>query len=129
MFLLRRGDENRRQFLPILQKPCLESLHIAVEFGLGDLVCLGEDNAEWHLVVAKPLNEAKVVVLRLNALVDEDEGAHQITPAGDVVVDHYAPLLACLFRVLGIAITGKVDEIPRIVDAEMVDGHCLARHR
>ena len=39
----------------------------SVEFGLGDLVGLGEDNAERHLVLAQPLNEAKVVVLRLNA--------------------------------------------------------------
>ena len=118
--LFRRGDEHRRQFLPLLGERGPEPLHALFALGFRELVGLGEDDAEGDAVFAQHLDEPQVDLLGFEPDVHQHEQEVHLLALDDVVGDQFRKLAALGFRRAGVAVAGQVDQIPGVVDAEVV---------
>ena len=121
-----RRDEHRRQLLPCLRKPFTVALHALFALGFRELVGFGENDAERYAVFAQHVDEPEVDALGLEADVRQHEQEVHLLALDDVVGDQFRKLAALCFRRAGVAVAGQVDQIPGIVDAEVVDEPRLA---
>ena len=103
-----------------------EVFYILADGTLVLFICLGEDEAKWDLPLAQPIDEFEVIFLGAVAAVDKDENIHQVFAFAKIILDHFLPFFPAGQGNLGEAITGKVDDIPFVVDREMIDQLCLA---
>ena len=117
---LRRGDEHRRQLLPLFGERRAEALHALLLLGLRELVGLGEDDGERDAVLAQHLDEAQVDLLGFEPDVRQHEQEVHLLALENVVGDEFRELSALRLRRAGVAVAGQIDEIPGVVDAEMV---------
>lgn len=86
-----------------------------------DLVGLGEDEGEGDLVLNEPADELEVDFLRSVAGVDEDESATEVFAFEKVFGNEFVELIPQLLGHLGVAVAGKIDESPGLVDFKEVD--------
>ena len=98
-----------------------EVFYIFADGTLVLFICLGEDDAKRDLPLAQPIDEFEVILLGAVAAVDKDENGHQVFAFAEVILDHFFPFFPAGQGNLGEAITGKVDDIPFVVDVEMID--------
>ncbi len=73
------------------------------------------------------LLEIQVDGLRFESDVDQYEEEMEPFAAEYIIEDDFRELAAGRLRGAGIAVAGQVDQIPTVVDAEMVDKPCFAR--
>ena len=97
-----------------------EPLHTLLLLGFRELVGLGKDDGERNAVFAQHLDKAQVDLLGFEADVRQHEQEVHLLAFEYVVGDELRKLSALRLRRAGIAVAGQVDEIPRVVDAEMV---------
>ena len=57
--------------------------------------------------------------------VDENKYIDEVLAFTEIVFDHLFPFFPLVYRYLGEAITRQIDDIPGVVDIEMVDQLCL----
>ncbi len=119
--VLARGYEYWWQFLPGLEKFVAVLLHVASAGIVAELVELGEHYREWHTVFAEPVEKFQVDLHGLVARIDEDKEVGHLLASQDVSAYHLLQLFALLLASHGEAIAGQIDDIPLIVDEEMVD--------
>ena len=115
------------QLLPLLGEAVEIAFYVLALALRAQLVGLGEDDGEGHSILAQPFDELEVYGQWLVAYVDEQEEVGHLFASEDVVLDDLRELVLGLLAALRVAIAGKVDEIPGLIDEEMVDEHCLAR--
>ena len=115
------------QLLPLLGEAIEIALHVLALALCAQLVGLGEDDGEGHSILAQPFDELKVYGQWLVAYVDEQEEVGHLFSSEDVALDDLREFVFGLLAALRVAIAGKVDEIPGLVDEEVVDEHRLAR--
>ena len=85
------------------------------------------DAAERNAVHAQHFDEAQVDLLGLQSGIDQHEQEVHPFASEYVVGDDFGELVALGFRCAGVTVTGQIDQIPTVVDAEMVDKPRLAR--
>ena len=127
MLCLATRDEIRRQFLPLLRELGEVVLDVRGELALRELVGLREDYAEGNAVLAEPFDELEVDALRLMARINKKKEVHHLFATQDIARYHPLQFVPLLLSPLGIAIAGKVDEIPLIINNKVVDEYRLAR--
>ena len=86
-----------------------------------ELVGLGEDDGERHTILPEPLHELQVNALRLMATVEQDEEARELLATEDVRFDDLPQPVTVLATASGVTVSGQVDQVPAVVDDEMVD--------
>ena len=86
-----------------------------------DFVGLGEDESEGDLVFNEPADKLQVDFLRSVAGVDEDESATEVFAFEQVFGNKFVELIPQLLGHFGIAVAGKIDELPGLVDFKEVD--------
>ena len=102
---------------------------IAVYLAAFQLVGFGENDGKRHSVLAQPFYKGKVDGLRLMAAVDEDKEAGHLLALQDIGLYDALNLLLSFLSASGVAIAGKVDDIPVLVDQEMIDEHCFSGNK
>src|SRR5260221_2287215 len=55
------------------------------------------------------------------AAIDEYKNTHKILSFAEIVFDHLLPFFPLTLGDLGEAITGQIDDVPFVVDVEMID--------
>ena len=85
------------------------------------LVRLGEDETKGDAPLAQLVDKFQIDLLRRMPAIDKDEDADEVLPFAQIIFDHLFPLFTLVLGDFGEAITGEVDDIPGIVDVEMVD--------
>ena len=115
------------QLLPLLGEAVEIAFHVLALALRAQLVGLGEDDGEGHSILAQPFDELEVYGQWLVAYVDEQEEVGHLFASEDVALDDLRELVLGLLAALRVAIAWKVDEIPGLIDEEMVDEHRLAR--
>ena len=99
----------------------------AFELVARELVRLGEDDAERNAVFAQQPDEPQIDRLRFEPRVDQhEEEVHLLRPE-HVVGDEFREFAPFALRDAGVAVARQVDQIPAVVDQEMVDEPCLTR--
>ena len=68
-----------------------------------------------------PVDEVEVDLADVVPAVDQDEQDHQFLRLRDVAFDHPAQAVAAFLGHAGVAVAGQVDQVPAVVDQEMVD--------
>ena len=121
------GDKMLGQELPGRTHFIQEIFYILADGTLVFFIGFGEYEAEGDLPFAQFIDEFKVVLLGTVAAVDEDENCHQVFPFAKIIFDHFLPFLPTADRDFGKTVTGEIDNIPFIVDIEMIDELCLTR--
>ena len=85
------------------------------------LVGLGEDETKGDAPLAQLVDKFQIDLLRRMPAIDKDEDADEVLPFAQIIFDHLFPLFTLVLGDFGEAITREVDDIPGIVDVEMVD--------
>ena len=85
---------------------------------LAELVPLREDDREGDAVLAQFGEEVEVNLADVVAAVDEDKEQDELLRVVDVVAHDLLQLLSGFVRQFGIAVAGKVYEIPAVIDQE-----------
>lgn len=88
LLLLGRGSEDGRQLLPRLHQFLLIDLYVLRQPALANLVYLREDDGEGNTVLAQPLHELEVDLLRGVPAVEQDEQAGQLLAVEGVALDN-----------------------------------------
>ena len=91
-------------------------LGIDLCFYRSQLVCLCEDDGEGDAAGAEPVDKLTVDLLLLVADVDEHEDIAELLTLENIGAYHLVELVLYGFGALGIAVAGKIDEIPFVVD-------------
>ena len=102
--------------------------YILLATHLAQFVGLGEDDAEGDAVLAQPFHKLHVYALRLVTDVDEDKEVGHELAFQDVGGNHLFQLVLGFLAALGESVTGKIHQVPLLVDEEVVDEHGLSRH-
>ena len=124
---LAAGDEVRRQFHPTVFQRVHPLFGIHAGLNWAQLVGLGEDDAEGHATLAQPVYELTVNLLLVVAHVDKYKNVSQLWTLQNIAGNHLLQLFLYGLRTLGEAIARQVDQIPLVVDDEMVDKQGLSR--
>lgn len=124
--LLRAGHEMGRQLLPCFPHGMEEGLDILFHLRRLQLVGLGEHQRERNAALAQPVDELAVDFLRFVAHVDQHENVGKLLAPENVRRYHLLQLVKHRLRTLGKAVTGQIDQIPTVVDDEVVDEKRLA---
>ena len=119
--LFRGADEHRRQLFPLFAERFAEAGDAAFGLGFRELVGLREDDAERDAVFAEQLDEPQVDALRFEPDVYQNEQKVKPFASENVIRDDLREIVARRFRGAGIAVPGQVDQIPSVVDLEMID--------
>ena len=99
-----------------------KALRVFGQRGLFDSVGLREEDGVGTAQVGKPKNEIEVNLLGGDHGVDEDEDMFELLAFGDVFGDEGGEHVATVFRLSGVAVARKVDEVPGLGgDKEVVD--------
>ena len=106
------GDEDRRQFFPVFEKTGLVRLDVLFEFHLAEFVRFGEDERKGNAVLAEPVDEGKVNLLRFVAAVNEHKETDELFAQKAVPLNHPSERFALFLTRLGKTVTGKVNEVP-----------------
>ncbi len=125
--LFRGADEHRWKFLPLFAERFAEAGDTAVGLCFRQFVRFREYDAERDAVLTEHLDEIQVDGLRFESDVDQYEEEMEPFAAEYIIEDDFRELAAGRLRGAGIAVAGQVDQIPTVVDAEMVDKPCFAR--
>ena len=123
--LFRRGDEYGGQFFPLLGEDGLVVPDIGLQFGRAEFVGFGKDNGKGDAVLTQPFDELKVNALRFVSAVEQEEQAGHLHAVQDVVFNNLSDLLLLFFPALGISVSWKIDQIPFLIDEEMIDEQSL----
>ena len=123
--LFRGADEHRWKFLPLFAERFAEAGDTAVGLCFRQFVRFREYDAERDAVLTEHLDEIQVDGLRFESDVDQYEEEMEPFAAEYIIEDDFRELAAGRLRGAGIAVAGQVDQIPTVVDAEMVDKPCL----
>ena len=115
------GRKDRRFTVAEFGEGFLKELDVLLHDAGFDLVGLGEDEGEGDLVFNKPADELQVDFLRSVAGVDQGESAAEVFAFEGVFGDEFVELIPQLLGHLGIAVAGKIDEPPGLVDFKEVD--------
>ena len=115
-----------RQELPGLPHLLQKRFHIGCNGALVLLVGLGEDKYKRDLPLPKAVDKIQIDLLRGMPTVYQHEYVGKVRTLAQVVFDHLLPFLPLSLRHLCKTITGKVDDVPFIVDVEMIDQLCFA---
>ena len=86
-----------------------------------DLVGFGENESERNLAFNEPADELQVDFLRSVAGVDEDESATEVFAFEQVLGNEFVELIPQLLGHSGVAVAGKINEPPGLVDFKEVD--------
>ena len=86
-----------------------------------DLVGFGENESEGNLAFNEPADELQVDFLRSVAGVDEDESATEVFAFEQVFGNEFVELIPQLLGHFGVAVAGKINEPPGLVDFKEVD--------
>ena len=78
-------------------------------------------------MLAQPLHELEINLLRLQATIYEDKQVSHLLAAQHIALNHAPELLTGLLAALGIAVAREIDDIPLAVDEEVIDEQRLAR--
>ena len=97
-----------------------EPLHALLTLGFREFVGLGKDDAERNTVLAEHLDEPQVDLLGFEADVHQHEQEVHFLAFEHVVGDQLRKFAALRLRRAGISVARQVDQIPGVVDAEMV---------
>ena len=122
----RTSDEVGRKFFPRLFELLEIGLHFQSDLYLREFVGFGEDDGEGDTVFAEELQEVEVFPLRFVADVYEHKEAGELLAVEDIVLDEVLEFVHLPFATLCIAVAGEIDEVPLLVDEEMVDEQGLA---
>lgn len=101
--------------------------HTLLRLCLGEFVGFGEDAAERNAIHAEHLDEPQVDFLRFEPDIDQYKQQMELLAAQHVAGDEFREFALQAFRGASVAITRQIDQIPLIVDAEMVDKARFAR--
>ena len=124
----RGADEHRRQFFPLFAERFAEAGDAAFGLGFREFVGFREDDAERDAVFAEHLDEPQVDALRFEPDIDQHEQKMKPFASENVVRDDLREAVARGFRGAGVTVPGQVDQIPSVIDLEMIDQPCLAGH-
>ncbi len=122
-----RGDEDPGQFFPALQCLLPEGLQVLFQLAGGEFVAFGEDDHERDALTAQEVHERMVVLQDGMPGVDQQEKAHQVVAARNILSDEATELPAFFFAHLCIAVARQVGQVPGLVDKKVVDELCFAR--
>ena len=125
--VLARGDEHWRQFLPGVQQVTLVGGNSLLPGHFAEFVKLGKHYAERHAVLAEPLHKLQVNLLWLESAVDKHKEVGHLLTLEHIVLDNALELLAAVFAAAGITIAWQVNDVPLVVDEEVVYKQRLAR--
>jgi len=98
-----------------------EVFYILADGTLILLIRFGEDQAKRDLPLAQLIDKFEIIFLRAVPTVDEDENSHQVFAFAKVILDHFLPFFPAGQGNLCKAIAGQIDDIPLVVDIEMID--------
>ena len=107
----------------------LVNLYVTLKLGVFYFIHFCENYTKWHLQFSEVTDEFQVDFLRFDATVDQDEHADQILSVFDITVEHHFPRLAVFLGTLCKTISWQVDQIPLVVDYEVIYRYCLSRSR
>lgn len=102
-------------------------LRIHASLDRTQLVGLGKDDAERNAALAQPVYKLAVYLLLLVAHIDEHKDISQLLALQNITAYHLFQLLLYGLRTLGETIARKVNQIPFVVDDEVVDKQRLTR--
>ncbi len=91
------------------------------------LSAFGENDGKGYAVLAQPFCKLEVDGLRLMAAVDEDKEAGHLLALQYIGLYDALNLFLPFLSAFGIAVSRKVDDVPVLVDQEMIDEHGLSR--
>ena len=114
---------------PLLKQRFLVLLNVALSGIYAQFVQFRKNQTERHAVFAKPSDKLQIDSLRSMARVDEYKKIGHLLARQDVAANHSLQPIARIFAASGIAIAGEVDDVPTVVDDEMIDEHRLAGRR
>lgn len=124
--VLARRDEHPGQLLPLLRerRPVAFDALFALRFR--EFVGLGEYHGERNAVHAEHFDELQVDLLGFEPNVRQYEQEVHLLALEHIVGDDFGELAAFGFRRAGVSVSGQIDQIPCVVDPEVVDEPCLA---
>ena len=114
------------QLLPLLRELFKVSFDIRLQAGTAQLIGFREYDGEGYLIVAQPFDELKVDGQRGMAAVDEQEKVGHLHTAENVALNDVSQFIALLLASAGVAVAWEVNNVPGVVDEEMVDEQRLA---
>ena len=120
--VLGRCDEVGRKLLPLFTQLLQVVADVAVYPAAFQFVGFGENDGEGYSVLAQP-----VYGLRLVTAVDEDKEAGHLLALQNVGLYDALNLFLAFLSALGIAVARKVDDVPVLINQEMIDEHGLSR--
>ncbi len=121
------GAEHREATPPLFTEHLFVAFDAACELCGRQFVGFGKDDAERNDLPAEHFDKAQVDLLGLQSGIDQHEQEVHPFASEYVVGDDFGELVALGFRCAGVTVTGQIDQIPTVVDAEMVDKPRLAR--
>lgn len=125
--VLGRCDEVGRKLLPLFTQLLQVVADVAVYPAAFQFVGFGENDGEGYSVLAQPFYESEVYGLRLVTAVDEDKEAGHLLALQNVGLYDALNLFLAFLSALGIAVARKVDDVPVLINQEMIDEHGLSR--
>ena len=119
--VLGRCDEVGRKLLPLFTQLLQVVADVAVYPAAFQFVGFGENDGEGYSVLAQPFYESEVYGLRLVTAVDEDKEAGHLLALQNVGLYDALNLFLAFLSALGIAVARKVDDVPVLINQEMID--------
>ena len=116
-----------RKFLPLFTQLLQVVADVAVYPAAFQLVGFGENDGKRHSVLAQPFYESEVYGLRFVAAVDEDKEAGHLLALQNVGLYDALNLFLAFLSALGIAVARKIDDVPVLINQEVIDEHGLSR--
>ena len=117
-----RGGENYvGKFVPRCGERLFESGKVFHHLTLIFLIGFCKDDGERDAIFAKELDKGEVDFLGRDARIDQNEDVGQLFAFEHIVGGHFLPKGAVVAGSARIAIAREIDEIPLLVDEEMVD--------
>lgn len=113
--------KKRRKGLPGFKQAFLVLLNILPDLSRGNFVSFGEYKGKWDLVAAQEIQELAVGFLHLQAYIDQEKQTGQILPFKYILPDHLHHFLPFLNWHLCITISWQIDQVPLLIDQEMID--------
>ena len=114
-------QKNRWKGLPGIKQHSFVLVSVLPEPGPADLIRFGEYQGERDPVAAKEAKELPVGFLHLQTCIDQEKQADQVFSFQYIIPDHLHHLLPLGTGHSGITVPWQVNQVPFVIDQEMID--------
>ena len=121
MFLFRRGNKYRRQFLPCFAQHLLVGIQVLQHLAGAQLVGLGKYNGKGHTAGTQPLDKLQVDFLCLQTYIDQQKHVYQLFALQNIAVNHLLQFLHLFLGTLGKSVAWQIHQIPLVINNKVVD--------